>query len=82
MDLEWSKEKVQELISYYQQKTVLWGPKDPRHFNPLKKNDAWEEIANDIGRPIESCKKKMEYLLAALKREKQKMKKPQGTGKG
>jgi hypothetical protein len=70
MDSEWSKEKVQQLISYYQQKTVFWDPKDPQHVNQLKKNDAWEEITNDVGRPIESCKKKMEYLLTALRREK------------
>jgi hypothetical protein len=67
MDSQLSKEKVQELISYYQQKTVLWDPKYPHHFNRLKKNDAWEEIANDDGRPIESCKKKMEHLFAALR---------------
>lgn len=60
---------------------ILWNPKNPHHFNRLKKNDAWEEIARDTERSIEHCKKKkVEYLVSALKREKMKMKKRMGKG--
>ncbi|XP_070156462.1 uncharacterized protein [Polyergus mexicanus] len=80
--MEWSQEKVMELIDCYKQKSILWNPKDPYHFNRLKKNDAWEKIARDTGRSVEHCKKKMVYLLSALRREKLKMKRSMGMGKG
>jgi len=80
--MEWSQEKVMELIDFYKQKTILWNPMDPHHFNRLKKSDAWEEIAHDTGRSVEHCKEKMEYLLSALRREKLKIKKRMGTRKG
>ncbi|CAH2013909.1 unnamed protein product [Acanthoscelides obtectus] len=40
------------------------------------------EIAKEVGRPVEQCKKKMETLLASLRREEMKMKKSIETGKG
>lgn len=76
--MEWSQEKVMELIDCYKQKIILWNPKDP-HLNRLKKNDAWK-IALDTG--DRHYKKKMEYFLSALRREKMKIKKSMGTGKG
>jgi hypothetical protein len=33
-------------------------------------------------RPVDECKKKMENLLSFLRREKMKMRKSSGTGKG
>jgi len=69
-----------ELIDFYKQKSILWNPMDPHHFMRLKKSDAWEEIACNTG-SVEHCKKKMEYLLSALRREKLKIKKSMGTGK-
>ncbi|EFN89697.1 hypothetical protein EAI_12240 [Harpegnathos saltator] len=35
---------------------------DPHHFNKLKRNDTWEEIARDTGRSAEQCRKKIKYL--------------------
>jgi len=79
--MEWSQEKMTELIDFYKQRSILWNPMDPHHFNRLKKCDAWEEIARDTLRSVEHCKKKMQYLFFALRREKLKMKKSMGTGK-
>ncbi|XP_011860828.1 PREDICTED: uncharacterized protein LOC105557984 [Vollenhovia emeryi] len=80
--MEWSQDKVIDLINVYKEKSILWSATNPHHFNRLKKKDAWEEIARDTGISVEHCKKKMEYLLSALRREKSKMKKSMGTGKG
>ncbi|XP_045123110.1 uncharacterized protein LOC123511361 isoform X2 [Portunus trituberculatus] len=80
--MEWSKEDIIRLIETYRKRDVIWDPKHVHHFNKLRKQDAWEEIAKEMGSSADVCKKKMEYLLAALRREKMKMKKSTGTGKG
>lgn len=80
--MEWSQEEVTEFINFYKQKSILWNPMNPHHFNRLEKNEAWEEIARDTGRSVEHCKRKMEYLLSVLRREKLKMRKSMRTAKG
>jgi hypothetical protein len=80
--MEWSKELVIQLIDEYKKRDVIWNPKNTEHFNKIKKQDAWEEIGNELNRSVEDCKRKMEYLLASLRRERMKMKKQMGTGKG
>lgn len=79
--MKWSPKKVVEFINIYKEKSVLWNPRDPNYFNRLKKNDAWEEIARDTGRSVEHCKRKMEYLHSALRREKMKIKRSMGIAK-
>ena len=70
------------LIKVYRSKSVLWDPKNPQYYNKIKKEDAWEEISEKVKKPKVQCKRKMEYLLAALRREKIKMKRSLDTGKG
>ena len=79
--MEWSKEDIKKLIETYQKRDLIWDPKHVHHYNKQRKQDAWEEIAKEMGTSVDVCKK-MEYLLAALRREKMKMKKSTGTGKG
>ena len=67
------------MIESYQKREIIW---DPKHTCYLQRKDAWEEIAQEIDRSTDSCKKEMEYLLSALMREKMKMKNTSGTGKG
>jgi hypothetical protein len=52
------------------------------HFNKIRKQDAREELGKEMNRPVDECKRKMENLLSSLRREKMKMKKSGGTGKG
>jgi len=52
------------------------------HFNIIRKQDAWEEPGKEMKRLVDKCKKKMENLLSSLQREKMKMRKSSGTGKG
>lgn len=80
--MEWSKEDTIRFINIYHKRHLIWDPKHPDHYNKLRKQDAWEEVAKEMGKSVEECKKKMEYLLAALRRERMKMKKSTGNGKG
>ena len=49
--------------------------------NAPKKQDAWEELAKEMNRHVDECKKKMENLLSALRREKMQIRKSNGTGR-
>ncbi|KAJ2941436.1 hypothetical protein O0L34_g3651 [Tuta absoluta] len=80
--MSWDNESVIKLIEAYKKKEVLWDPKNKNYFNRLLKADAWDELEAELERPLEQIKKKMEYLLAALRREKQKMIKSKTTGQG
>jgi uncharacterized protein YdcH (DUF465 family) len=52
------------------------------HFNKIKNQDAWEELEKEINRPVNERKNNLENLLSSLRREKMKMRKISGTGKG
>jgi hypothetical protein len=52
------------------------------HFNKIRKQDAWEELGKEMNRHFDECKTKMENLLSCLRREKMKMRKSSGKGKG
>lgn len=79
--MEWDHESTLSFIDKYKKHCILWDPKDPHYYNKLKKQDAWETLAQEVGMPWEGCKKKMNNLLAALRREKMKINKNKGTGK-
>jgi len=80
--MEWTQENVIEFIELYKRRDVIWDPKHPMHFNKIRKKDAWEALGKETNRPVDECKKKMENLLSSLRREKMKMRKSGGTGKG
>lgn len=80
--MELDKESVIFLIQKYEEHKVLWDPKNKWHFNKIKKNDAWQEIADSVGIGVEDAKKKMASLLGSFRREKSKGMKSVGTGKG
>jgi len=40
------------------------------------------ELGTEMNRPIDECKRKVEKLLSSLRREKMKMRKSSGRGKG
>ncbi|KAF9411107.1 hypothetical protein HW555_009969 [Spodoptera exigua] len=78
----WSDEQSLELISLYQEKPVIWDPKNPQYYKKNLKHDAWSDIAHSLERDVEECKNKMISLLASHRREKGKVKKSHSSGKG
>lgn len=80
--MEWNEESTLLLIETYRNYEILWDTKHPLYYNKIRKNDAWEEVAKQLGTTDEACKKKMTSVLATLRREKSKIKKSEGTGKG
>ncbi|KAJ8893426.1 hypothetical protein PR048_006019 [Dryococelus australis] len=81
--MEWSNEKCVALIHEYEKYPTLWNPKHATYYNRNKKHDAWVDVVNVIGFPVEEAKKKkMESLLRSYRRERAKAKSSMGAGKG
>ncbi|KAJ8955053.1 hypothetical protein NQ314_006931 [Rhamnusium bicolor] len=82
MVYRWIQDLILEFIELCRAKEILWDTTNSRYYNNIKKNNAWDEIASELGIPSEECKKIIEAILAALRRENQKIKKICGTSSG
>lgn len=80
--MEWTEENCLHLIDLYRNAAVLWNPSDPNYYKKHLKADAWREVGKAMNLTDEMCKNKMITLLSSFRREKAKVKKSQGTGKG
>ncbi|CAG4983890.1 unnamed protein product [Colias eurytheme] len=78
----WDNDSVIQLIEAYKLKEILWNPQNRNYYNRLLKKDAWDELETELQRPSEEIKRKVDYLLSALRRERQKIAKSKKTGKG
>ncbi|XP_026464463.1 uncharacterized protein LOC113367047 [Ctenocephalides felis] len=76
------REDVIFLIEMYQEKNLLWNPKNPHYHNKKLKDDAWKEIANMLQKTMSEVKQKMASLLGSYRRERKKVKDSLGTGRG
>jgi len=52
------------------------------HFTKTERKIHGRKWGKEMNRPVDECKKKIENLLSSLRREKMKMRKSSGTGKG
>ncbi|XP_016922949.1 uncharacterized protein LOC108004503 [Apis cerana] len=73
-----NKEETLVFIKLYRKKNILWDPKHPNHYNKKEKENAWKEISKESKKSVDECKRKIEYLLTALRREKMKINKSIG----
>lgn len=80
--MEWTQETTLYLIEMYREKELLWDAKHPWYYNKIKKSDAWTEIASEMNISTEECKKKMNAILSALRRERAKITKSIVAGAG
>jgi len=81
-NFKWNNEKTLEFIEMYHNKPVLWDQKNPNYYNKYTKNDAWEELATEMGISLDDCKLKVNSLQSSFRREKSKIKRSHGTGTG
>nr|CAH7750463.1 unnamed protein product [Callosobruchus chinensis] len=79
--MQWDHDKTLYFIERYKAYNVLWDPAHGHHYNKIKREDAWSEIAEEIDSTVDICKKKMTSLLASLRRERQKIKKSREKGR-
>lgn len=81
--MDWTSKLTFQLINNYKENANLWDTTDPNYYNKLAKQEAWISIATHLNTTTEECKKKMQSLLASLRREKGKIinRRRKGDGK-
>ncbi|GFT09538.1 MADF domain-containing protein [Nephila pilipes] len=82
MEMDWSNDHCIELIDAYKKRDVLWNPKHPFYNSKNKKNDAWNEIAEQMQLDEKTVRQKMNSLLGSFRAQRSKGKRLIGTGKG
>jgi hypothetical protein len=53
--MERTQESVIEFIELYKRNEIIWDPKHPMHFNKIRKQDAWEELGEEMNRSVDEC---------------------------
>ena len=80
--MAWSNEKTLNLIKLFEERPILWQKGHSLYYNQIKKEDAWSEIGVIIKEDVSIIKKKIESLRGSRRREKTRLTKSKGTGKG
>ena len=70
MSAVWGNEIVLQLIELYQNHGLLWDTSNRDYKNKIKKNDAWEDIANALKLPRKEVEAKVHILRSQFLREK------------
>ena len=70
MSAVWGNEIVLQLIELYQNHGLLWDTSNRDYKNKIKKNDAWEDIANALKLPRKEVEAKVHTLRSQFLREK------------
>ncbi|KAF7274614.1 hypothetical protein GWI33_012712 [Rhynchophorus ferrugineus] len=78
--MEWSNRTVLQLIEAYREQPVLWNSTDFYYKNRNRKEGGWNELAGIFGTDSSEIKKKIQFLLALFRREKQKVMITSGVG--
>lgn len=72
--MEWSNEQTLRVVEEYERHPVLWDVSCPDHKDRIKKNSAWEEIAQAMDIHISEVQRKIHNLRNQWNAEHQKVK--------
>jgi hypothetical protein len=78
----WGNEIVLQLIELYQNHGFLWDTSNRDYKNKIKKNYAWEDIANALKLPRKEVEVKVHTLRSQFLHEKKKISCSKTTGSG
>ncbi|KOC59506.1 hypothetical protein WH47_09028 [Habropoda laboriosa] len=76
------------LVNVYKKKEVLWNPQHCEYHQKNKRNDSWQEVADELSAIIQKpvpaleCKRKMDTFLSSFRRERVKKRKISETTEG
>lgn len=82
--MNWSSERILELIENYESEPVLWNPGDPKHKKKHLNYEAWARIKANLSWhvTVEDLKAKMKSLMAYYRVHAKKYKKSLKSGAG
>ncbi|XP_043508723.1 uncharacterized protein LOC122528070 [Frieseomelitta varia] len=78
----WSKSEIIELISQYEEKSVLWNTKDIQYRNRETKAKIFEEFALNFSCSVEEIQRKIHNLRNQMSQELRKVRKKSKSGSG
>lgn len=76
--MDWTDEKVLVLIEEYKARPVLWDRNSVDYKLLNKKCDSWRSLADVMDTDVAEVKKKINSLLASLRRERSREKQKSG----
>ncbi|KAG6449760.1 hypothetical protein O3G_MSEX006240 [Manduca sexta] len=68
--LGWSTEEDEKLAELVQPHSYLYNLQDPSRKNILARESTWQEIAQQLSKPVEECKKRWRGLRDGYMRSK------------
>ncbi|CAH1957500.1 unnamed protein product [Acanthoscelides obtectus] len=80
--MSWDTEKTISFIKEYEKRPILWKKNDKHYYNIIRKEDAWREIGEICNESVDVLKKEIDSLRGSRRREKNRIAKSMGTGKG
>lgn len=78
-EVDWTKEKIGQLIDLYREHYVLWDHTCVQFKDRNAKNNAWVEISNEMGVSKFETQEKMKKLIGQFQRECKKLKSGSGA---
>ncbi|CAK9820685.1 hypothetical protein ANTPLA_LOCUS10770 [Anthophora plagiata] len=86
--MDWTRDMGFALVNVYKNKEVLWNPQHCEYHQKNKRNDSWQEVADELSAiikkpvPALECKRKMDTFLSSFRRERVKKRKISETTEG
>ncbi|BET00133.1 Alcohol dehydrogenase transcription factor Myb/SANT-like [Nesidiocoris tenuis] len=80
--MDWSEDEISTLLVLYKKNDVLWNPANPNYFRREVKIEAWQNLAAQLNRSEEECRRKMSSLLSSYRRERGREKRANKKGGG
>jgi hypothetical protein len=67
----WTLETIESVLELYKEHNVLWDPKDPSHLDKLAREEAFQQIADELDLPIsgKDIHRKLKTMRAAYQVE-------------
>ncbi|CAB0015995.1 unnamed protein product, partial [Nesidiocoris tenuis] len=81
-EMDWSEDEISTLLVLYKKNDVLWNPANPNYFRREVKIEAWQNLAAQLNRSEEECRRKMSSLLSSYRRERGREKRANKKGGG
>jgi len=74
--IEWSHDRIMQLIHLYEKKSVLWNPSNPEYFHRDIRNMVYDDLVRELNidlLTVNETKRKLENLRSYFRRETKKL---------
>ena len=79
---EWIREEIEQLITEYEARPLLWDVLSVDYRNRIKKAETWTSLAEKMGKEVAEVQRKMHNLRNQFNQELKKKSREQKSGQG